>query len=125
MLVRGCPARLLTKANPSFAELGEEERVMLLDIAHVPWRSARLLEQIQLGHFIGDRIAGLGEDYLIIKARIKNSNIQKGKSAGYRVIYQVESPTRVLLLTIYAKSDRDDISSSEILMILASSSEYD
>ena len=84
-----------------------------------------LLEQIQLGHFIGDRIAGLGEDYLIIKARIKNSNIQKGKSAGYRVIYQVESPTRVLLLTIYAKSDRDDISSSEILMILASSSEYD
>ena len=42
MLVRGCPARLLTKANPSFAELGEEERVMLLDIAHVPWRSALL-----------------------------------------------------------------------------------
>jgi mRNA-degrading endonuclease RelE of RelBE toxin-antitoxin system len=38
-----------------------------------------LLEQIQLGNFIGDRIVGLGEDYLVIKARVKNSNIQKGK----------------------------------------------
>ena len=53
-----------------------------------------LLEQIQSGNFIGDRIAGLGEGYMVIKARVKNSNIQKGKSAGYRVIYQVESPTR-------------------------------
>ncbi len=51
----------------------------------------------------------------MIKVRVKNSNIQKGKSADYRVIYQVESPTFVLLLTIYAKSDRDDISASEIL----------
>ena len=49
-----------------------------------------VLEQIQSGNFIGDRIAGLGEDYLVIKVRVKNSNIQKGKSAGYRVIYQVE-----------------------------------
>ena len=74
---------------------------------------------------LANRIAGLGEDYLVIKVRVKNSNIQKGKSAGYRIIYQVESSTCVLLLTIYAKSDRDDISSSEILMILASSSDND
>ena len=31
----------------------------------------------------------------------------------------VESPTNVLLLTIYSKSDRDDISSAEILNILS------
>lgn len=53
----------------------------------------------------------------------KNSNIQKGKSAGYRLVYQVESPTNVLLLTIYAKSDRDDISSNEIFSILSSISD--
>lgn len=29
------------------------------------------LEQIQLGNFIGDRIAGLGEGYRVIKARVK------------------------------------------------------
>ena len=66
------------------------------------------------------RIAGLGENYIVIKVRVRKSNIQKGKSAGYRLVYQVESPTNVLLLTIYSKSDRDDISSAEILNILAS-----
>ncbi len=82
-----------------------------------------VLEQIQSGSFIGDRIADLGENYIVIKVRIKNSNIQKGKSAGYRLIYQVESPTNVLLLTIYSKSDRNDISPSEILDILTCTSE--
>ena len=81
------------------------------------------LEQIQSGNFIGDRLAGLGENYVVIKVRVKNSNIQKGKSAGYRLVYQVESPTSVLLLTIYAKSDRDDISPNEIFSILASISD--
>jgi mRNA-degrading endonuclease RelE of RelBE toxin-antitoxin system len=46
----------------------------------------------------------MGDDYIILKVRVKNSNIQKGKSAGYRMIYQVESPISVLLLTIYSKS---------------------
>ena len=77
----------------------------------------------QVGNFIGDRLAGLGENYVVIKVRVKNSNIQKGKSAGYRLVYQVESPTSVLLLTIYAKSDRDDISPNEIFSILASISD--
>jgi mRNA-degrading endonuclease RelE of RelBE toxin-antitoxin system len=79
------------------------------------------IEQIQSGNFVGDRITGLGKDYIVIKVRVKNSNIQKGKSGGYRLIYQVESPTNVLLLTIYSKSDCNDINSSEILDILSSS----
>ncbi len=82
-----------------------------------------VFEQIQAGNFVGDRIAGLGENYIVIKVRVKNSNIQKGKSAGYRLVYQVESPTNVLLLTIYSKSDRDDISAMEVLDILSSISD--
>jgi len=78
-----------------------------------------VIEQLQGGNFIGERIAGMGEKYVILKLRIKNSNIQKGKIAGYRLIYQVESPTSVLLLTIYSKSDREDISPNEIRSILA------
>ena len=77
----------------------------------------------------------MGEDYIILKVRVKNSNIQKGKSAGYRMIYQVESPSIVLLLTIYSKSvkrsypvrrrgsrrvgNRTDISLNEIRSIIA------
>ena len=86
-----------------------------------------VIEQLQAGNFIGDRIPGMGEDYIILKVRVKNSNIQKGKSAGYRMIYQVESPSIVLLLTIYSKSvkrsypegNRTDISLNEIRSIIA------
>ena len=114
---------MLNNNNPIFIRFADEFENNLYSLSK-RYRNIRkyieiVLEQIQSGNFIGDRIAGLGEDYLVIKVRVKNSNIQKGKSAGYRVIYQVESSTRVLLLTIYSKSDRDDISSSEIFMILS------
>jgi len=51
---------------------------------------------------------------VVFKVRVKNSYIQKGKSGGYRLIYQVETPTRVILLAIYAKSDQSSISTTEI-----------
>jgi mRNA-degrading endonuclease RelE of RelBE toxin-antitoxin system len=60
-----------------------------------------------------------GDEYVVYKVRVRNSNIQKGKSAGYRLIYQVESPTSILLLTIYSKSDREDIDVNEIRDIVA------
>ncbi|MFM5980969.1 MAG: type II toxin-antitoxin system RelE/ParE family toxin [Sphaerospermopsis kisseleviana] len=60
---------------------------------------------------------------MVFKVRVKNSNIQKGKSGGYRIIYQVESPTNVLLLTIYSKSDQEDITPQEIKNILAESNQ--
>ncbi|MFN6562669.1 MAG: type II toxin-antitoxin system RelE/ParE family toxin [Nostoc sp. ChiSLP01] len=78
-----------------------------------------IIEQLQQGSILGDRIAGIGEEYVVYKVRVRNSNIQKGKSAGYRLIYQVESATSILLLTIYSKSDREDIGVNEIISILA------
>ncbi|BAZ15947.1 hypothetical protein NIES4071_78200 [Calothrix sp. NIES-4071] len=56
------------------------------------YRSIRLdiepiIEQLQSGNFTGNRIAGIGEEYFFYKVRVRNSNLKKGKSAGYRVIY--------------------------------------
>ncbi|NJO59282.1 MAG: type II toxin-antitoxin system RelE/ParE family toxin [Richelia sp. RM2_1_2] len=79
----------------------------------------QLTLQLQQGNILGDRIGGIGEEYVVYKVRVRNSNIQKGKSAGYRLIYQVESLTSILLLTIYSKSDREDITANEIIDILA------
>ena len=89
---------MLNNNNPIFIRFADEFENNLYSLSK-RYRNIRkyieiVLEQIQSGNFIGDRIAGLGEDYLVIKVRVKNSNIQKGKSAGYRVIYQVKSPTR-------------------------------
>lgn len=61
---------------------------------------------------LGDRLSGL--NIAVFKVRVKNSDIQKGKSAGYRLIYQLETPTRIILLSIYAKSDQASISTIEI-----------
>lgn len=46
-----------------------------------------LIEQLQRGEFPGDQISGTG--FTVFKVRIKNSDIRKGKRAGYRVVYQV------------------------------------
>lgn len=77
-----------------------------------------VITELQKGNFLGDRLSGFGENYFIYKVRVKNSNLQKGKSAGYRLIYCVESPTSVLLLTIYSKSEQEDISVQAINSIL-------
>jgi mRNA-degrading endonuclease RelE of RelBE toxin-antitoxin system len=71
-----------------------------------------VIEQLQAGEVLGDRLSGL--NIVVFKVRVKNSDIQKGKSAGYRLIYQVEAPTRIILLAIYAKSDQSSISATEI-----------
>lgn len=75
-------------------------------------------QSLEMGSLIGDRMTGVGEGYIVFKVRVRNRDIQKGKSAGYRLIYQVESPTCLLLLTIYSKSDRSDISVDEVREIL-------
>ena len=71
-----------------------------------------VIEQLQAGKVLGDRLSGL--NIVVFKVRVKNSDIQKGKSAGYRLIYQIETPTRIILLSIYAKSDQSSISTNEI-----------
>lgn len=76
-----------------------------------------LIEQLQAGEIPGVQISGTRTT--VFKVRIKNSDIRKGKSAGYRLIYQVQSPTNILLLTIYYKSDQADLSAAEIQRILA------
>lgn len=71
-----------------------------------------LIEQLQSGEIPGDRIAGV--KYQVFKVRLKNSNIQKGKSGGYRVIYYVKTEQSIILATIYSKSDISDVSNEVI-----------
>lgn len=75
-----------------------------------------IIEQLQAGEFLGNQITGTG--YTVFKVRVRNSDIQKGKSGGYRMIYQLESSTIVVLLLIYSKSDIDDIAAEEIKTII-------
>jgi mRNA-degrading endonuclease RelE of RelBE toxin-antitoxin system len=71
-----------------------------------------LIEQLQTGEIPGDRIAGV--KYQVFKVRLKNSDIQKGKTAGYRVIYYLKTEQAIILTTIYSKSDISDVSNEII-----------
>lgn len=76
------------------------------------------IENLENRHLPGERIQGTGYD--VYKERLRNSDLNKGKSAGYRVIYFLKQHDLVYLLTIYSKSDQPTISPQQILQIIDS-----
>jgi mRNA-degrading endonuclease RelE of RelBE toxin-antitoxin system len=75
-----------------------------------------IIETLQSGELPGDQVSGVG--YTLFKVRVKNSDIQKGKSGGYRVIYYLKTSTNIILVTIYSKSEQEDITAEEIRDII-------
>lgn len=75
-----------------------------------------IISQLQQGELPGDQISGIG--YTVFKVRVRNSDIQKGKSGGYRLIYYAKMAMGIILLTIYAKSEQVDISAEDIRNII-------
>jgi mRNA-degrading endonuclease RelE of RelBE toxin-antitoxin system len=58
-------------------------------------------KEAKAGEVIGDQVSGT--HYTIFKVRVRNSDIQKGKRSGYRLIYHVKTPKNIILVTIYSK----------------------
>ena len=88
------------------------------------------LDNLESGKTPGDQFSGI--DLIVMKVRIKNSDIQKGKSGGYRLIYWIVSPELLVLLDIYwivspellvlldiySKSDQENITLNEVRQII-------
>jgi mRNA-degrading endonuclease RelE of RelBE toxin-antitoxin system len=98
-----------TVFNRNIRNLAKKYRSIRNDIQPV-------IEQLERGDLPGDKIPGIGYD--VFKLRVRNSDIQKGKSGGYRLIYYVKTATGIILLTIYAKSEQADILGDEIRSII-------
>ena len=79
-----------------------------------------ILDQLRQGEAIGDQIRGVG--FPVYKLRVKNSNIQKGKSGGYRLIYWLKLKDTIVLLDIYSKSEQVDMDIQVIRKIIERSS---
>ena len=75
-----------------------------------------LLEQLENGETPGDQMTGTG--YTVYKVRLKNSDAQRGKSGGYRVIYYLRTTESVTLLSMYSKSDQVTISAETVQRII-------
>jgi mRNA-degrading endonuclease RelE of RelBE toxin-antitoxin system len=90
-------------------QLAKRYRRIRLDIQPV-------IDQLEAGELPGDQIPGI--DYTLFKVRVKNSDAQRGKSGGYRVIYYLKTATLIILVTIYSKSDKSDITATEVREII-------
>lgn len=75
-----------------------------------------VIAQMATGGTPGDQIAGVTHE--VYKARAANSDARKGKSGGYRIIYQVKPAEAIVLITVYSKSDQTDVSAAEIRSII-------
>lgn len=41
-----------------------------------------VIQELQVGNFVGERIVGIGDGYVVLKVRAKNRDIQKEKAAA-------------------------------------------
>jgi mRNA-degrading endonuclease RelE of RelBE toxin-antitoxin system len=90
-------------------QLAKRYRRIRLDIQPI-------IDQLESGELPGDQVPGM--DYTLFKVRAKNTDAQKGKSGGYRIIYYLKTDTHILLVTIYSKSDKPDITADEVREII-------
>ncbi len=75
-----------------------------------------VIEQLEHGETPGDQIQRTG--YTVFKVRIKNSDLQRGKSGGYRMIYYLRTSDDVILVTIYSKTEQGDVTAEQIQRII-------
>ncbi len=97
-------------------------RVLAKKYRHIRSDVDPVITQIQTGDFVGDQIPRTG--YTLFKVRIRNSDIQKGKRSGYRLIYYLKTRIDVILVTMYSKLDQSDISAEQIRRILREFEEH-
>lgn len=75
-----------------------------------------VVEELAAGRLPGQPVSGVG--YTIFKVRVPNRDRAKGKSGGYRIIYYVQTAERLVLVTIYSKTEQGDISAAQIRRIV-------
>ena len=99
------------------AEFKRGLRALSKKYRHIRSDLQPLLDKLGEGEMPGVRIQT--HKKRLFKVRINNSDIQKGKSSGYRLIYWQVDPSRVALITIYSKLDQGDVSVAQIRRIMS------
>ncbi|RZB30927.1 MAG: hypothetical protein AEth_00881 [Candidatus Argoarchaeum ethanivorans] len=91
-------------------EFKRNSRALAKKYRHIRSDVQPAIDQLQAGEVMGDQVPRTR--YTIFKVRVRNSDIQKGKRSGYRMIYHLRTPKNIILVTIYSKLDQSDISGS-------------
>ena len=75
-----------------------------------------VIDQLESGDTPGDQVPGVR--YTVYKVRVPNRSARRGKRGGFRLIYYLQTQKQILLLVIYSKTKRQDISPDQIRRII-------
>ena len=107
------PSRELLQYTPEFKrnlrQLAKKYRNIKTDLQP-------LLDTLEQGQTPGDQIPNA--QYEVFKVRLSNSDSGKGKSGGYRVIYQRSPSGNIVLITLYSKNEQEDVAPNELRTII-------
>ncbi|MEA3492141.1 MAG: hypothetical protein U9R27_09600 [Campylobacterota bacterium] len=63
--------------------------------------------------------SGIALQHNCYKTRVSNSSIPAGKSGGFRVVYYfIDKSNNIFLMTIYSKTQKENLSENELLELL-------
>jgi mRNA-degrading endonuclease RelE of RelBE toxin-antitoxin system len=108
------PTPITIKATHEFQK---KVRSLTKKYRHIRSDLQPILEKLSRGEELGDRLSGINA--IVYKLRVKNSDTQKGKSGGYRLIYWLQQGDSIVLLDIYSKSEQETIEVATIQRIIA------
>lgn len=80
--------------------------------------TANLITMLERDERPGAKVSGVGYD--VYKIRLPNPSARRGKRGGLRVILYLRTRTRVILISIYSKTESPDISNTRIRRLLDS-----
>lgn len=109
-----------TSRNPKKVEFTDEfkrnVRILSKRYRHIRSDLDEVTELLEAGEVVGDHVPGVG--FSVFKVRVRNRDIQRGKSSGYHLLYYLKTQQTIVLLTVYSKSDQSDISIAELRRII-------
>lgn len=87
-------------------KLSKKFKLLKSDLRHA-------IEEIETKNNLG---VSLG--FNLFKKRVKNSSIPTGKSGGFRIIIYQQIEDKIVLISIYSKTDKETIGDDELRELL-------
>ena len=75
-----------------------------------------LLSEMESKDYRGDLMLDVGDG--VFKVRLTNRSAQRGKSGGFRALYLRKEDDHFVFIHIYSKTDKNDVTASEIRSML-------
>ncbi len=75
-----------------------------------------LLAEMESRDYRGDFMLDVSDG--VFKVRLTNRSAQRGKSGGFRALYLRKEDDHFVFIHIYSKTDKNDVTASEIRSIL-------